>query len=97
LTRAGLHVPAFRTISIAEDAAAIAVSLSYPAVLKPLAMSGSRGVIRADDAREFIRAFDRIRKLLEQRDVRAERDSVHERLIIESFIPGTEYAVEVVY
>jgi biotin carboxylase len=94
LDAAGLHVPAFRTISIAEDAAAIAVSLSYPAVLKPLAMSGSRGVIRADDAREFIRAFDRIRKLLEQRDVRAERDSVHERLIIESFIPGTEYAVE---
>jgi len=94
LDAAGLPVPAFRTVSVAEDAAATAVSLSYPVVLKPVAMSGSRGVIRADDAPEFVRAFDRIRKLLEQRDVRAERDSVHERLLIESFITGTEYAVE---
>jgi len=96
LDAAGLPVPAFRTVVLDEDAAALSAGLRYPVVLKPVAMSGSRGVIRADDAREFVRAFDRIRKLLGQRDVRAERDSAHERLLIESFIPGKEYAVEAV-
>jgi biotin carboxylase len=94
LDAAGLLVPAFRVVSLAESPAEISSSLSYPVVLKPLTMSGSRGVIRADDRCEFVSAFNRIRALLEQRDVRAERDGAHGSLLIESFIPGREYALE---
>jgi biotin carboxylase len=94
LQGAGLVLPTFRTFSVHDDPHAIATTLEYPVVVKPLAMSGSRGVIRADNSREFVLAFERIRVLLEQMDVRAERDSAHDAVLVESFIPGREYAVE---
>jgi biotin carboxylase len=94
LEAAGLPVPAFRAISVTENPAHISLNLTYPVVLKPPAMSGSRGVIRADNSCEFVNAFNRIRALLDQPDVRAERESAHGTLLIESFIPGREYAVE---
>ena len=94
LEAAGLPVPAFQAVSFTGDPAEISLTLSYPVVLKPLAMSGSRGVIRADNTCEFVSAFNRIRALLEQPDVRAERDGAHGTLLIESFIPGREYALE---
>jgi biotin carboxylase len=94
LQAAGLLVPAFRPVSLNEDPAEISLSLQYPVVLKPLAMSGSRGVIRANNASEFVSAFNRLRALVEQPDVRAERERAHGTLLIESFIPGREYALE---
>ena len=94
LEATGLPVPVFRPVSISEDPTEIGLSVRYPVVLKPLAMSGSRGVIRADNAREFVSVFSRLRALLDQSDVRAERENAHDTLLIESFIPGREYAVE---
>jgi biotin carboxylase len=94
LEAAGLLVPAFHALSVTENPAEMSLRLSYPVVLKPMAMSGSRGVIRADNTCEFVNAFNRIRALLEQPDVRAERDGAHGTLVIESFIPGREYALE---
>jgi biotin carboxylase len=94
LEAAGLLVPAFHAVSVTANPAEISLSLSYPVVLKPLALSGSRGVIRADNTCEFVTAFNRIRALLDQSDVRAERESAHGTLLIESFIPGREYAIE---
>ena len=94
LQAAGLPVPIFRALSIDDDPWFVALTLQYPVVVKPLAMSGSRGVIRADNTCDFVRAFERIRALLQQPEVRAERDSAHGMLLVESFIPGQEYAVE---
>jgi biotin carboxylase len=67
---------------------------TFPCVVKPLALSGSRGVMRADDARSFDAAFERLRALLNSPEIRAERDEVHESVLIEGFIPGREFAVE---
>jgi biotin carboxylase len=55
-------------------------------VLKPLTLSASRGVIRANDAEEFTKAFRRIKKILEEK-----QDS---HLQVEHFIPGREFALE---
>ena len=74
-----------------DDPGALAAATSYPAVLKPLALSGSRGVMRVDDAGEFVAAFERLRALLQSPDVRVERDAAHDAALIESFIPGAEY------
>jgi biotin carboxylase len=63
-------------------------------VVKPLALSGSRGVVRADTPAELAAAFDRLRRLLAARDVRLERDEAHNQVLIEGFVPGAEYAVE---
>jgi len=94
LREAGLPVPWFQSVQLACDPASLARDVPYPCVLKPLALSGSRGVIRANDPAEFTAAFARIRALLHAADVRIERDPAHDALMIESFIPGHEYALE---
>ena len=94
LQAAGLAVPEFRAIAVTDDSFEVSLTLPYPVVIKPLAMSGSRGVIRANSSCEFVLAFERLRLLLAQPDVRVERDTAHDALLVESFIPGPEFAVE---
>ena len=50
--------------------------------------------MRANDAREFAEAFDRLRTLMRSPEVRVERDEAHDTALVEGFIPGPEYAVE---
>lgn len=94
LAAAGLPVPWFEPVPASRDPRAVAPRVPYPCVVKPLAMSGSRGVIRANEPGELVAAFERVAALLRQRDVRVERDVAHDMLLIESFIPGREYALE---
>jgi formate-dependent phosphoribosylglycinamide formyltransferase (GAR transformylase) len=91
---AGLPTPAFRVESISSDGAALAGQLAYPVVVKPLALSGSRGVIRADAPGPFHAAFDRVVRILRSVDVREERDPAHDHVLVESFVPGQEVAIE---
>ena len=53
-------------------------AVPFPCVLKPVALSGSRGVMRADDPAQLAAAFARLRALLRSPDIRAERDDAHE-------------------
>jgi biotin carboxylase len=94
LQAAGLPVPWFRMVPANRGPLGLIDQAPFPCVVKPLAMSGSRGVIRADTRDEFVAAFERVAALLRQPDVRAERDEAHDALMIESFIPGREYALE---
>jgi biotin carboxylase len=96
LRQAGLAVPWFTSVSIDADANELASAMPYPCVMKPHALSGSRGVMRADDPHEFRERFARLRALLQDPDVRAERDAAHAHALVESFIPGREFAVEAV-
>lgn len=91
---AGLPTPWFESMPIDADARAVAERVCYPAVVKPLALTGSRGVIRIDNAAECVSAFDRLRRMLKSPDLQIERDEAHRHVIVESFIPGAEYAVE---
>jgi len=93
-TSAGLPTPLFREVSLADDSSALAAECTYPAVIKPLSLSGSRGVMRVDDGRELVVAFERLRRLLRSPDILSERDPVHERALIESYVAGDEYAIE---
>ena len=65
LANAGMRSPWFKRVSLAEDPEITAKSVSYPCVVKPLNLSGSRGVIRADDERGFIDAWGRIAVMFE--------------------------------
>jgi biotin carboxylase len=91
---AGLPVPQFHAVSLADDPGKLAAALRYPVVLKPLALSGSRGVIRVDDSTEFLAGFERLRRLMQTVDIRLERDAVHDAALVQSFVPGQEFAVE---
>jgi biotin carboxylase len=85
LAAAGLPVPEFRRLSCDGDLPQRAREQRYPAVLKPLSLSASRGVIRADDAAEFVSAAKRIAAILGREDG---------AFLVEEFIPGDEVALE---
>src|SRR6185503_1894378 len=83
---AGLPVPEFFRVHLGADAAEIARRASFPCVLKPLGLSASRGVIRANDVAEFIVAFERIRSILDGVDVQILREEQNRYIQVESFI-----------
>lgn len=87
LQGAGLPGPRFFTLSATDDPAFAAARADYPCVLKPLSLSASRGVIRADDELDFIGAAVRIRALL------AELGSTGD-ILVEDYLPGGEVALE---
>jgi biotin carboxylase len=97
---AGLPVPWFLAIDLAASPEAqLAGSIArgdvrWPCVLKPVGLSGSRGVIRADTPGEAHAALARIRALLARPDVRALRIGTDDAVLIEGYIDGREYALE---
>jgi len=90
MSQGGAPCPIFRPFYLRDDPAAIAGQVRYPCVLKPTRLSGSRGVIRADNAAEFVVAFQRLKRILLQ-EGNAEHETV---FLVEDFIPGFEVALE---
>ena len=93
LAAAGLPSPRF-AMRDARGAISDSGFATFPCVLKPLGLSGSRGVIRANDAGEFDAAFERIRALLARSQVRAARMGLEDQILVEQYIDGREFAVE---
>ena len=94
LSAAGLLAPRFVTVAPGDDVEAVTRDIGFPAVVKPIALSASRGVVRVNSPAELIAAVARVRRILESPDVREEREALHARLLVERFIPGREFAVE---
>ena len=96
LRAAGVPVPPFALHTLAEGSEHAAATSPYPCVLKPVGLSGSRGVIRADDPASFAAAFRRIQGIL--RRARSERkaqpEGAGEAILVEGFVPGPEVALE---
>src|ERR1019366_4886917 len=91
---AGLPVPRHFRVWLASDPHKIANETGFPCVLKPLGLSASRGVIRANNAAEFISAFERIRHILEQPEFRQLHDAANSSIQIEQYIEGREFSLE---
>jgi biotin carboxylase len=91
---AGLLVPQFHRVAFKDGPERAAGTAPYPCVLKPLGLSASRGVIRADDPREFAAAFRRIETLLRDPEILRLREEQDRFLQVESFIEGREFALE---
>ncbi len=94
---AGIPIPKYALLSLQAPVDALerelARAVGYPAVLKPLAMSASRGVFRVDDAKAFAPAFERLARLVRS------SPSAHDVLarghvLAESYVDGWEVAVE---
>ncbi len=82
--------PEFHHLKAGEDPRQLALELKFPVVVKARRLSGSRGVIRADDPAALVRAVNWVRAI----QSRADRDAEELGLVIEDFIPGREYALE---
>jgi biotin carboxylase len=87
---AGLLTPGFRTVEVAEDATRIASTVRFPCVVKPLDLSGSQGVVKADDAESFPDVLARVRAIV----AACQPDGVRPAVLVEDFIAGGEVAVE---
>jgi len=87
---AGLLTPGFRSVDPDEDPAAVAALVHFPCVVKPLDLSGSQGVVKADDADGFPGVLQRVRAIV----AACRRDGVRPDVLVEDFIAGDEVAVE---
>src|SRR5262249_33079590 len=94
LRAARVPVPNFFSFATSEDASSVAARVKFPCVVKPLSLSASQGVIRANNAEEFAVAVRRIRSLLESPEIQVLREPGLDRLLVERYIPGREVAVE---
>ena len=93
LAAAGLPVPRFRRIALGENPVLAARGVAFPCVLKPLSLSASRGVIRANTTEQFVVAFRRIAALLARDDVAVTGDAAR-YLLAEEYVPVLEIALE---
>ena len=90
MAAAGVPSPVFRRFPLTTNSREIAEQVSYPCVVKPLRLSGSRGVIRADTPSELVAAVTRLeRVLLDDGNLRESTD-----ILVEDFIPGVEVALD---
>lgn len=92
LAAAGLRTPAFRAWPAGMDSEEVTTP-TFPVVVKPIDLSGSRGVIRADDPAGLAAAFARVAAIVHGPDVCAPGDEP-QQIIVEEFIAGPEVAVE---
>lgn len=96
--------PRFLVADAGEDPEALATRVEFPCVIKPVSMSASRGVIRADDPEEFVRAFRESARVARGSAERGGGTGTPPRpgpghdagawLLVESYIPGDEVALE---
>jgi biotin carboxylase len=93
MRRHGVPIPWFQLHRLDEDSDALARSVAYPCVVKPLRLSASRGVIRANDPGEFIAAVRRLAAILAQPDAASCVDAA-DAFLVEEYIPGVEVALE---
>ena len=91
---AGLRVPWFRSVALKPAPEPALLGASYPCVLKPLALSASQGVVKANTRDDFVSGLARITRLLSSPEILATRDAHLDHILVEGYIPGQEVAVE---
>jgi biotin carboxylase len=98
LAASGVRVPRFALHQRDEDPARLAQVTHFPCVLKPLRLSASRGVIRADTPADFVAAFGRLNQILEAAGCETRgagyKADASRAILVEEFISGDEYALE---
>ncbi len=93
LSGQGIPVPRHHVFLLDRDPREFSKQVVYPCVVKPLILSASCGVIRANDEKEFLAAFHRVGALLTNLGL-ATRDEQARWILVEDFVPGVEVALE---
>lgn len=90
LRRGGLLCPDFFHLGSDAQAPKLPPTLRFPVVVKARRLNASRGVIRADSPADYAHAVQRVRAI----QAKSDRDAVELGLIVETFIAGSEHALE---
>jgi len=91
---AGLPVPWFRAVPLDPLPEPSLLGIRYPCVLKPVSLSASQGVVRANNHDEFSSGATRVKRLLESPEILATREPNLDQLLVEGYLEGREVAVE---
>jgi biotin carboxylase len=91
---ASLRGPWFQVFPVEPVPEPAIARITYPCVLKPLSLSASQGVMRANSREEFLQAAARLCRLLKSPEIRAHADGDIGRMLVEGYIQGKEVAVE---
>ncbi len=94
LAEAGILSPGFELFSVRDDPLEAAADIAYPCVIKPVFLSASRGVIRADGPEAFVEAFLRVKALLEDPEIASRGREAATKILVEDYLPGQEAALE---
>lgn len=94
LAERGVSSPRFRVARVDDDPGAFADELSYPVVLKPVFLSGSRGVVRVDDRESFVRRFGWLARFLSRPELQKHGGADAGTVLVEDYVAGREVAVE---
>lgn len=87
LSQAGVAVPRWRLLREASEP-------SFPCVVKPPMLSGSQGVIRADDVEGFRGAVQRVHAILAHHPSPLRALDGFDELLVEDFVAGRELAAD---
>jgi biotin carboxylase len=68
--------------------------MRYPSVLKPVFLSGSRGVVRVDDREGFLARFEWLSEFLAKDEMRKHGGEDAGLILVEEYVPGPEVALE---
>jgi hypothetical protein len=94
LREAGLPVPWFRAVPQDPEPEPSLLGIPYPCVLKPISLSASQGVMRANNREEFLAGARRLKRLLSSPEIRATREPYLDHMLVEGYLEGREVAVE---
>ena len=94
LSGADVLVPAHQLFSAKDDGKDLAGGVEYPCVVKPVFLAASRGVIRANDEREFTSAFERVKAILRDPELVRRGGSLARQILVEDYVSGVEVALE---
>lgn len=102
LAQARVPQPKFQLFSIDDDPSQIANRVNFPCVVKPVSLSASQGVIRANNPQEFMEAFKCAREIVASATPplpspyqgEGEGGVGQGNILVEEYIPGIEVAVE---
>ncbi len=95
MAAAGVRSPRFRVLHSDDDPRVVASTIDYPCVVKPTLLSGSQGVLRADDADEFVRAFECTRAIALATGGKP-GEARRAEILVEDYIDGFEVALEAI-
>jgi biotin carboxylase len=90
LRQHSIPTPDFRRIDLLKPLELQIAGFPFPCVVKPISLSGSRGVIRVDNVTEFVAACERVKNIVNM----LSKDEEKNILLAETYIPGVEVAVE---
>ncbi|MDH5179784.1 MAG: ATP-grasp domain-containing protein [Gammaproteobacteria bacterium] len=92
LSQSKVRIPDFRVLDIRRSLPEQLDGVVFPCVVKPVALSASRGVIRVNDTQQLSAAVERIKAILAA-ESQLPADA-GQTLLLEQFISGQEVAVE---